>query len=353
MTEARTGDQAGATVNETAPLSSLRAIGRGGLTVGVHSFGAAPIANLAHAVTDDEAFDALEAAWAAGVRYYDVAPHYGVGLGERRLGQFLGSKPRSEFIVSTKVGRLLVEDSRGARPDDQGFAVSSSLVRRWDFSSDGIRRSLDESLDRLGLDRIDIVYVHDPDDFHDQALDESFPTLDALRRDRTITSYGAGMNQAAMLTEFVNNTDVDVVMCAGRFTLLEQGALRDLLPAATRRNVSVVAAAVFNSGLLATDRPSPAATYDYRAVPARLLARANALADVCARHGVSLPAAAVQFPLHHPAVATVCIGARSYEQVTRNARLFSEAIPRSLWAELEDLGLIDVLSAPHPTEDEG
>jgi D-threo-aldose 1-dehydrogenase len=208
-----------------------RALGRGGLRVGPHGFGTAPLANLAREVSDDDAFEALEAAWQSGVRYYDTAPHYGLGLGEHRLGEFLRTKARDEYVISTKVGRLLVENPKGAQPDDQGFAVTSDLMRRLDYSFDGVRRSLDASLDRLGLDRVDVVFVHDPDDHFRAAMDGALPALDALRRERVITSYGAGMNQTAMLAEFVNETDLDVVMCAGRYTLLEQGALGDLLPA--------------------------------------------------------------------------------------------------------------------------
>jgi D-threo-aldose 1-dehydrogenase len=327
--------------------ASARALGRSGLRVGSYGFGVAPLANLGHEVADDVAVDALEAAWSAGVRYFDAAPHYGLGLGERRLGAFLSTKPRDEFILSTKVGRLLVENPLGAQADDEGFDVRSPLMRRRDYSGDGIRRSLDESLDRLGLDRIDIVFVHDPDDFYREALDESFPALDELRRQGIIASYGAGMNQSAMLAEFVLNTDLDVVMCAGRYTLLEQGPLDDLLPAASARDVSVVAAAVFNSGLLARDRPGAQTTYNYAPVPAEILARANAIADVCEAHGVSLPAAALQFTLGHPAVATVCTGARSAEQVLRNAALFDVPIPDALWSDLASAELIRP-DAPRP-----
>ena len=320
--------------------TSRRPLGTSGLSVGPFGFGVAPVANLGHAVSDETAFGALEAAWSAGIRYYDVAPHYGLGLGERRLGAFLATKPRDEFIVSTKVGRLLVENPRGVEPDDEGFDVRSPLVRRRDYSADGVRRSLDDSLERLGLDRIDVVFVHDPDAFRREALEESFPALDELRRDGTISSYGAGMNQSAMLADFVDATDLDVVMCAGRYTLLEQGPLDDLLPVAARRGVSVVAAAVFNSGLLARDRPGSAATYDYSRAPAQVVARANALADVCETHRVPLPAAALRFALGHPAVATVCVGARSADQVLRNAALFDLPIPDALWTDLIAAGLI-------------
>jgi D-threo-aldose 1-dehydrogenase len=336
-------------VNALAPS---RNFGRGGLRVGPYAFGVAPLANLGHVVDDATARAALEAAWDAGVRYFDAAPHYGLGLGERRLGEFLGSKPRDEFIISTKVGRLLVANSDGPQPDPEGFDVVSPLVRRRDYSGDGVRRSIDESLKRMGLGRMDVVFVHDPDDYYKQALDDAFPALDDLRRQGVITSYGAGMNQSKMLADFVLNTDLDIVMCAGRYTLLEQDALDDLLPAASARDVSVVAAAVFNSGLLARDRPSAGLTYNYAPASAELIARVNALADVCESHGVTLPAVAMQFTLGYPAVATVCTGARSAEQVGRNASLFEVAIPDALWSDLASTGLISA-DAPVPNSERG
>jgi len=330
---------------------SGRALGRSGIEVGPYAFGVAPVANLGHEVAEEEAATALEAAWSAGVRYFDTAPHYGLGLGERRLGAFLATKPRDEFVLSTKVGRVLVDNPLGVQQDDEGFDVRSPLVRRLDYSADGVRRSLDDSLERMGLDRIDVVFVHDPDEFYRESMEEAFPALDELRREGVIASYGAGMNQSAMLTNFVLNTDLDVVMCAGRYTLLEQGALDDLLPAASARGVSVIAAAVFNSGLLARDRPAPGATYDYAPASAEMLARVGAIADVCEANGVSLPAAALQFALGHPAVATVCTGARSAAQVRRNARLFDLPIPDSLWADLALAGLLRA-DAPLPTRED-
>jgi D-threo-aldose 1-dehydrogenase len=312
----------------------------------------APIANLGREIDEEVAFAALEAAWEAGVRYYDVAPHYGLGLGERRLGRFLATKPRHEFVLSTKVGRLLVEGPDGIRPDTEGFAVRSSLTRRRDYSADGVRRSLDESLDRMGLDRIDVVFVHDPDDYRTEVLDGAFPALDELRREVTIASYGAGMNQTEALADFIRNTDLDIVMCAGRYTLLEQTALDDLLPTALERGVSVVAAAVFNSGLLARDRPTADQTYNYGTAPAALVERATAIADACESHGTSLPVAATQFALGHPAVATVCTGARSPEQVRRNASLFDVNIPTGLWSDLVAAGLIRSDSPWPPSTEE-
>jgi D-threo-aldose 1-dehydrogenase len=328
------------TLFSTAVGGSTRPLGRGGLRVGPYGFGVAPIANLGRVIDPGDARDALDAAWERGIRYFDTAPHYGVGLGEQRLGEFLRDRPRDEFVVSTKVGRLLVPGPDGVQQDTQGFDVTTPLVRQFDYSRDGIMRSIEESLERLGLDRVDIVFVHDPDDHYDEAMEGAFPALEELRSQGVIASYGAGMNQSAMLADFVRNTDADVVMCAGRYSLLEQGPLDDLLPVALERGVSVVAAAVFNSGMLARDRPPADATYDYAPPTAEMLARVNALADACESHGVSLPAAAVQFALGHPAVATVCIGARSAQQVERNAALFSVDIPVELWKQLAADGLI-------------
>lgn len=323
-----------------AAHGTARPLGRGGLTVGPHALGAAPIGNLGRVVTEDEWAGAVPAAWDNGVRYFDVAPHYGLGLAERRLAAGLAGRPRDGFIVSTKVGRLLRPAAHPAERDNEGFAVPGDHVRVRDYSRDGVLRSLESSLARLSLDRVDLLFVHDPDDHYREALDGAFPALEELRTQGVITSYGAGMNQSAMLAEFVRHTDLDVVMLAGRYTLLDQEALDDLLTVCQERQVSVVAAGVFNSGLLARDRPQDGATYDYLPAPAHLVARANRIADVCESHGVPLPAAAAQFPLHHPAVATVCLGARSAAQVKRNAALFETDIPGSLWSDLVSAGLL-------------
>jgi D-threo-aldose 1-dehydrogenase len=325
-----------------------RKLGRAGLTVGPHGFGAAPIGNLGRVVPEDEWPGAVPAAWDAGVRYFDVAPHYGLGLAECRLEAGLDGRPRNDFIVSTKVGRLLRPDANPAgRLDDEGFDVPASHVRVRDYSRDGVLRSLEASLARLNLDYVDILFVHDPDDFYEEALDGAFPALEELRAQGVIRSYGAGMNQPQMLADFVRNTDLDVVMLAGRYTLLDQSGLDDLLPTCQERGVSVVAAGVFNSGVLALDRPLPDATYDYLPAPREVVDRANRIADVCESHGVPLPAAAAQFPLGHPSVATVCLGARSGTQVRRNAALFETDIPASLWTDLVGAGLI-AAAVPSP-----
>jgi D-threo-aldose 1-dehydrogenase len=321
-------------------IEETRALGRTGLRSGPIAFGGAQIGNFAVPVSSDQAIETVEAAWDGGIRYFDVAPHYGLGLAEERLGMALASRPRNEFIVSTKVGRLLVPNPDGPTPDDQGFVVTSPLMRLYDFSRDGILRSIDGSLRRLQLDRIDVVYVHDPDEYYPQALNEAFPALEELRSQGVIASYGAGMNQAEMLADFVRYTDADVMMGAGLLTLLDQSALEDLAPEAERRGASIVAAAPFNSGLLATAHPSAEATFNYAKAPAGLVDRADRIAELCMSHGVTLPAAALQYPLRTRAVSSVCVGMRSPSQVRGNLELMATGIPEEFWADLDASGLL-------------
>ena len=323
-------------------------LGRHGLEVGPLALGCAAAGNLYEAVPDDVWQGVVPAAWAAGIRYFDVAPHYGLGLAERRLGAALDGRPRDELVISTKVGRVLRPRPNPAGDRDAGmFDVPADYERVLDYTRDGVLRSLEASLQRLGVDRVDILFVHDPDDYYAAALDEVFPTLEELRGQGVIRSYGAGMNQSAMLARFVERTDLDIVMLAGRYTLLEQGALADLLPLCLARDVSVVAAGVFNSGILAMDRPDRSAHYNYETVDPDVLSRAVQIADVCARHDVPLPAAAMAFVSAHPAVRTLCLGVRTAEQVQRNIDLLAREVPSELWAELLALGLIDA-AAPVP-----
>jgi D-threo-aldose 1-dehydrogenase len=302
-------------------------------------FGAAPIGNLITEVTDMDAAAAVEAAWDAGWRYYDVAPHYGLGLAERRLGEVLRTKPRDAYVLSSKVGRLLV-DAGTPKTDDEGYAVTTPLRRQWDFSRDGIRRSIDESLERLGTDRLDIVYLHDPDDHFEPAVETGFPALAELRDEGMVRGIGAGMNQSEMLAEFVKRADLDVIMLAGRYSVLDHDALDDVLPACLDKDVQVVAVGVFNSGLLSRDRPKAGATFNYVPAAQDLVAAANRIADICAEHGVTLPAVALQFPLAHPAVAGVAVGCRDAAQVRRNAELATVDIPEQVWSDLRDAGLL-------------
>ncbi|MFD9502918.1 aldo/keto reductase [Streptomyces sp. NPDC060035] len=317
-------------------------LGRSAVEITELSFGAAAIGNLFTEVDPAQAAAAVDAAWDEGVRYFDTAPHYGLGLSERRLGESLRARPRDAYAVSTKAGRLLDPlPAVGAGTADglsDGFAVPHTHRRRWDFSADGIRRSIEDSLERLGLDRIDIVYLHDPDDHEEAAFREGYPALEKLRSEGMVGAIGAGMNQTAMLTRFLRDTDVDAVLCAGRFTLLDQSALAELLPEAAARGRSVVVGGVFNSGLLAD--PRPGATFDYTEAPASLLDRALRMKAVAGQHGVPLRAAALRYPLSHPAVAGVLVGARSPDEVRDAAALFRTPIPEALWDDLRAEGLL-------------
>ena len=307
-------------------------------------FGAAQLGNLFRETTDDASNAAVEAALGDGLRYFDTAPHYGLGLSERRLGAALASTPRDAVVLSSKVGRLLVDSPETAdRLDDDGFVVPASTRRVWDFSRDGILRSVESSLARLGTDRLDIAYLHDPDDHWEAASTTGIAALTELRDQGVVRNIGAGMNQAAMLAEFVRRCDVDVVMVAGRFTLLDSSALDELLPLAAERGVGVVAAAVYNSGLLSSETVDPSAHFDYGSAPRSVVDRAARIADVCARYGVSLPAAAIQYTLRHPAVVSVVTGMRTAAHVQSTVERYDAAIPEDLWAELDASGLV-----PHP-----
>lgn len=309
----------------SAPRLALSRIGLGGSAFG----------NLYRATSDEDSAAAVNAAWDVGVRYFDTAPHYGLGLSERRMGALLADRPRSEWILSTKVGRLLEPAPEHADRLDDDFAVPAAHRRVWDFSRDGVLRSLEASLERLDLDRIDVVYLHDPDDHWEQASTDAVDTLVELRDQGVIGAIGAGMNQSAMLAEFVRRCDVDVVMLAGRYTLLDRSAETDLLPLARERGVAVVAAGVYNSGLLSRTHVDAASRFDYRSTPDHLLRRATRLAEICRTHGVTLPDAAVQFPLRHPAVASVVIGARDRQQVEQGIERASVPIPEGLWDEID------------------
>jgi D-threo-aldose 1-dehydrogenase len=320
-----------------AAVTDVVALGRGGLHVGRFGFGGAPLGNLFAAVEEPVAQECLAQAWEQGLRYFDTAPHYGAGLSERRIGAFLATKPTDQWVLSTKVGRLLEPAPPGAGGQPE-FTAEPAMRRVFDFSREGVLRSFDASLQRLAVDHVDIVYVHDPDDHWRQALDGAWPALASLRDQGVIRSVGAGMKQAPMLTRFVRETDMDVVLLAGRYTLLDQQALAELLPACVERHTSVVLGGVFNTGVLAN--PSAASTFEYQPVTAEVLDRALRIEAVCSRHGVPLAAAALQFPLAHPAITTVAIGARNAQEVRENAANAHLAIPAQMWAELRSEALL-------------
>ncbi|MFG1820311.1 aldo/keto reductase [Kribbella sp. NPDC049174] len=296
-------------------------------------FGGGPLGGLFEPLDDATAAAALAAGWDGWIRYYDTSPHYGIGHSERRIGELLRDKPRDEFVLSTKVGRLLVpQDPQGRM--DEAFQVPATHRRVWDFSRDGVRRSVEDSLERMGLDRIDILYLHDAEQHFDEALRLGYPALAELRAEGVVEAIGAGMYDVDQLTTLVRETDVDVVMLAGGYTLLQQPALDTFLPACVERDVSVVAAGVFNSGILATSRPDPAAKFDYQTATPDVLQRANRIADICESHGVTVPEAAIAFPLRHPAIKSVVLGMRTPAEVHQNLAAHSAEIPEELWADL-------------------
>jgi D-threo-aldose 1-dehydrogenase len=299
-------------------------------------FGGAPIGNLYSEVDDATVAAALDEAWDAGIRYFDTAPHYGLGLSERRLGRALGSRAREDYVLSTKVGRVLVPNPNPTGSDLEAglFAVADAMTRRFDFSRDGIRRSLDSSLERLGVDRIDIALIHDPDDHVDQAIAEAAPTLVELREQGIIRAVGVGMNQWQAPLRMIEECDLDVVMLAGRWTLADRSGAR-LLDACRSRGVSVFAAAPYNSGLLASDWPAGGAYFNYGPAPGDMVERARRFARVAARHGATLPQLAMQFPLRHAATATVVAGMRTPQHVRSTIERAGAALSPELWADLE------------------
>ena len=310
-------------------------LGRRGPQVSRIGLGCAPIGNLYDTVDEADAAATVDAAWQAGVRFFDTAPLYGHGLSERRLGRALAGRPRDEYVLCSKVGRLLRPtsgkvDSIFALPDDD---TTRSVAPVFDLSADGILRSIDESLTRLGTDHLDVALLHDPDDYEDQALAEALPTLVRLREEGVVSAVGVGMNQWEMLDRFVQRVDLDLVLVAGRATLLDRSGSEVLLPRCLDAGVGVVVGGVFNSGVLAD--PGPTATYDYGAVPKAVADRVDQLITACTRARVPLAAAALQWVLRQEAVSCVLVGARSAAEVETDVEWATTAVPEELWDELE------------------
>ena len=308
--------------------------------------GAAAIGGLFEPVPHEEARAVVRRALEIGIRYVDTAPLYGLGASERLVGEALAEHPRSSFTLSTKVGRLVRERpaEHESLPDGM-WHVPESVKSVFDFSHDGIRRSFEESLARLGLDRVDIAFVHDPDDHLDQAIEVALPALAKLREEGFVDAIGAGMTNADALVRIVEAVRPNCVLLAGRYTLLDQSALAELLPLCLREGVGVIAGGVLNSGILAD--PSPGARFDYLEARQPELERAQRAASVCAAHGVPLPAAALQFALGHPAVVAVLTGVRSVAELELNVRLFDLDVPAGVWTDLVAQGIVSE-AAPHP-----
>ncbi|MGC0249417.1 aldo/keto reductase [Pseudactinotalea sp. Z1748] len=297
-------------------------------------FGAASIAGLYRPVSRDDALATLEEAWNQGIRAFDTAPHYGVGLSETLLGEFLQDKPRESYTLSTKVGRLLYDDP-GAQDGTDGFFGAPKRSRIRDYSRDGVLRSLEDSLQRLGLDRVDTLFVHDPEDHMDAALDQAVPALAQLRDHGVISSYGVGTNYAQIASRFVAETSADRIMVAGRYSLLDRRADATLLALCAQRQVRVQVAGVLNSGLLA--EPGPGAPFNYEPAPQWLIEVAQQMGQACARYDIALPAAALQFPTRHPAVEAIVIGPGRVATVRDTFAQLAVSIPDGLWDELEAL----------------
>jgi D-threo-aldose 1-dehydrogenase len=304
--------------------------------------GCAPLANLYRAVTDEDAGATVAAAFdtfGGAATYLDTAPHYGLGRSEERLGRALAGRDRGSYLLSTKVGRRLRDLLPGEEPDGQGFTDTPRRARVWDFTADGIRATLDSSLERLGVDAVDIVYLHDVEDHLPEVYATGFAALADLRDQGVVKAIGFGMNYSGVMARLVADLDVDVVLCAGRWTLLERAALDDLLPVCEQRGTQVVVGGVYNSGLLAD--PRPGAHYDYAAAPQEMLQRALDMAAVCAEFGVPLRAAALRFPFGHPAVVSALVGAANAAEVRDNAAMFGHDIPDDMWHALVERGLLD------------
>jgi D-threo-aldose 1-dehydrogenase len=325
-------------------------LGNGGLTFTELGFGAAPLGNLYRAISDADAEAILAAAWDGGVRHFDTAPLYGLGLSETRLNRFLRGKPRDAYVLSTKVGRLLRVTSPDRRDGFGKWFDVPSRTEVMDYGHDAVMRSVEFSLERLGVDRIDILYAHSLDAFdlgseervaekRDELMAGGYRALLALRDQGVIKGFGAGINDWRSAQWLLERGDFDLFLLAGRYTLLEQEALDTFLPLCTARGVGIVVGGPYNSGILATG-PRPGAFYNYDPAPPAILDRVARIEAVCTAHGVRLVDAAFQFPLRHPAVVSVIPGGQSVGDVQGNLTAARAAIPPALWADLKAAGLM-------------
>lgn len=335
--------------------TDTRRLGRTAVELTVLGFGGSQVGNLHRPVPDDDAGQAVASAWDLGIRYFDTAPLYGQGLGEQRMGRALRRYPRDGYVLSTKVGRLLkpLDPRRG---DHGHFVDALPFAVEYDYSHDGALRSIEDSLQRLGLHRIDVALIHDIDPYNHgpdgqrrrfrEAMEGAYPALDRLRREGTLRAIGVGVNSWRVCQEAAEAADFDCFLLAGRYTLLEQEPLASFFPLCQRRGISVIIGAPYNSGILARGTVA-GAQHDYAAPSVEVGERTRRIEAVCARHGVSLGAAALQFPLGHPAAVSVLPGPRTPAQVEASVRWLGEAIPGDLWQELKRERLLDA-DAPTP-----
>ena len=314
-------------------------------------FGTAPLGNLYKPISDDEANDALEDAWDAGIRYYDTAPLYGLGLSETRLNRFLRTKPRSEYILSSKVGRLMARSEEADRTGIGKWFNVPARKERYDYSYDGVMRSVEFSYERLGVNKIDILYVHDLCVFthgskkaSEERVTEFFENggyaaMLKLREEGVVSAIGGGINEWEVCQTLAERGDFDIFLLAGRYTLLEQTALDTFLPLCEERGIKIVTGGPYNSGILATG-PVKGAFYNYDTASQSIIDRVAAIERVCTSHGVSLKAAALQFPLLHSTHLSVIPGAQSAEELNNNLEVYKAVIPSSLWSDLKAEGLL-------------
>ena len=306
---------------------------RTGVEISRLSLGTAAFGGLYRSVSETDCTDTLLTAINNGINFIDTAPHYGKGTSEVRIGKAIAGRDRSSFVISTKVGRILVPSD--AEIDEFFMDADNSVERKFDFSAKGVRQSLESSLERLGIESVEILFIHDPDAHANEAILEAYPELDRMRSEGIIKAIGVGMNQCAIPTRIMKETDIDVVLIAGRYSLLDQEAMEELLPTALARNVDVIVAGVFNSGILAN--PVKGATFDYLPASDEQLAKAVRIREVLDEHQVSLTSAALQFPLRHPAVKSVLVGCRSAAEVESNIEEFDKTIENRAWDDLESV----------------
>jgi len=338
----------------------LRKISDTDIAVTCFGFGGASMGNMYTEARDDEALKAIRSAYEAKVRYFDTAPMYGFGKSERLYGKVLKDQPRDSFVLSSKVGRLIMAGKPTPQPEDKGFEIDEdtcfveidNAYSMFDYSRDGVLRSLEESRKRLGIDKIDIVYIHDPDvnDSFKQALEEAYPTLADLKSQGIIGAIGAGMNQAEMLCDFAKNADFDCFLLAGRYTLLDQIALKELLPLCQQKNISIIIGGAYNSGILATGAIE-GAHYDYAPAPPEIMEKTRKIETVCTRFNIPMKAAALQFPFGHPTVVANIPGVKTKDRFEENLSLFAHPVPAEFWAALKEENLI-VAEAPVPVGSE-